>query len=160
MAYSSVNKKVLTDLIGILLIALIVVIGYKYSPMLLPKADLAVQPEPACDLHRQACGASLPGGGRVVLSFSLRPIPMVTPFQVEVQVQGVEATRIEVDFTGIDMNMGFNRVALVDRGAGRFSAEASLPVCVTGTMDWQATVLVETGRQRIAIPYRFAGGSH
>lgn len=159
-ACPTVNKKVLIDLIGILLIALVVVVGYKLSPLLMPKADLVVQPDAACDLHRQACAANLPDGGRVELSTSLRPIPMVTPFQVEVRLQGVHAAQVEVDFAGIDMNMGLNRVTLKAQGDGRYVAEASLPVCVTGAMDWQATVLVETGARRIAIPYRFAGGKH
>ena len=35
-----VNKKILIDAIGLLLIALVVVVGYKLSPLLLPKADV------------------------------------------------------------------------------------------------------------------------
>jgi len=27
-------------------------------------------------------------------------------------------------------------------------------------MDWQATVLIETGKERVAIPYRFSTGEH
>jgi hypothetical protein len=33
-----------------------------------------------------------------------------------------------------------------------------LPVCVSGTMAWVATVIVETSGQRIAVPYRFETG--
>lgn len=156
-----VNKKVLIDIIGILLIALVVVVGYKLSPILLPKADVTVQPAPTCDLHRQACAVSLPGGGELLLNLTPKPIPMVKPFAIEVTLNGLEASRVEVDFAGIDMNMGLNRPLLVARGEGRHVGEASLPVCITGQMDWQATVLVETGSQRIAVPYRFsAGGGH
>jgi len=36
----------------------------------------------------------------------------------------------------------------------------TLPVCITGAMDWQATVLIENGGERIAIPWRFSSGSH
>ncbi|MDP3538957.1 MAG: hypothetical protein Q8S26_09665 [Azonexus sp.] len=154
------SKKILTDVIGILLIALVVVIGYKLSPMLLPKADLTVQPDPACDLQRQACAVSLPNGGRVELSSSLRPIPMVKPFEVLVTTSGFTPVRVEVDFAGIEMNMGFNRPQLAARGNGVFAAEATLPVCITGLMDWQVTVLIETGNERIAIPFRFSSGSH
>lgn len=155
-----VNKKLLIDLIGFLLIALIVVVGYKLSPMLLPKADVTVMPEPGCDLHHGACSVRLPGGGKAELSSSVRPIPMVKPFQIEVKLEGIDAQQVEVDFTGIDMNMGLNRPQLVAQGNGLYRAQASLPVCITGAMDWQATVLIETGSQRIAIPFRFAGGAH
>ena len=154
------NKKFLIDLIGMELIALVVVVGYKLSPMLLPKADITVTPEASCDLHRQACSVALPAGGSVELSMGSRPIPMVKPFEVAVAADGFVPERVEVDFSGIDMNMGLNRPQLTKRGDGKFVAEATLPVCITGGMDWQATVLIETGSQRIAIPYRFSTGRH
>lgn len=154
------NKKFLIDIIGIELIALVVVVGYKLSPMLLPKADLAVQPDAACNLQQQACSVTLPSGGTIELSMGTRPVPMVKPFEVQVATRGFVPDRVEVDFAGVDMNMGFNRPQLAARGDGRYVAEASLPVCITGGMDWQATVLVETGSQRIAVPYRFNTGRH
>ena len=154
------NKKILIDAIGVLLIALVVVIGYKLSPLLLPKADVTVQPDPACNLQRQDCSVNLPGGGQVTLAMGTRPIPLVKPFAVTLSAQGVAPSRVEVDFAGIDMNMGYNRPELVAAGSGRFVGEATLPVCITGRMDWQATVLIEHGRERIAIPFRFTSGDH
>lgn len=154
------NKKILIDIIGIELIALVVVIGYKLSPMLLPKADVTIRPDPVCNLQQQACAVTLPSGGKVELSMAPQPIPMVKPFEVAVATSGFSPSRVEVDFAGIDMNMGYNRPQLVERGDGRFSGEATLPVCITGAMDWQATVLIETGSERIAVPYRFSSGSH
>lgn len=153
------NKRILFDVIGILLIALVVVVGYKLSPMLMPKADVTVQPDPVCDLQHQACAVELPGGGRVELSSNTRPVPMVKPFEIEVTTAGFAPTRVEVDFAGVDMNMGYNRPQLAARGNGRYVAEVTLPVCITGLMDWQVTVLIETGSARIAIPYRLHSGS-
>ena len=152
------NKKTLIDLIGLLLIALVVVVGYKLSPILLPKADLTVLPDPGCDLRRQPCIVGLAGGGRVEVGSSVRPIPLVKPFQVTVDVQGVAPARVEVDFAGIEMNMGLIRPQLAERAPGRFAGEVTLPVCITGQMEWQATVLLETGGERIAIPFRFQTG--
>ena len=63
-----------------------------------------------------------------------------------------------MDFAGETMNMGYNRTALAATGSGRHIGEASLPVCVSGGMNWVVTVQVETGRQRIAVPYRVAVG--
>ena len=154
------NRKILIDVIGILLIALVVVVGYKLSPLLLPKADVVVQPDPACNLQRQACAVTLPSGGAVELAMGTRPVPMVKPFEVLVTTSGFAPARVEVDFAGIDMNMGLNRPELVIRGGGRFAAQVTLPVCITGQMDWQATVLIDTGSERIAIPYRFSSGGH
>jgi hypothetical protein len=149
------NKKVLMDVAAILGIVLIAVIGYKLSPLLLPKADVAATIEAGCDLHKRACAAQVPGGGRIELSIAPRPIPMVAPLEVEVRLAGLEAARVEVDLAGVDMNMGYNRPELAGAGPGLYRAEAMLPVCVTGKMAWQATVLVETGHQRIAAPFRF-----
>ena len=154
------NKKLLIDVIGILLIALVVVVGYKLSPLLLPRADVVIQPDPACNLQRQACAVKLPSGGSVELAMATRPIPMVKPFEVQVTASGFAPGRVEVDFAGIEMNMGLNRPELAARGDGRFVGQVTLPVCITGAMDWQATVLIETGGERIAIPYRFSSGSH
>jgi len=155
-----VNKKILIDLIGLLLIALVVVVGYKLSPLLLPRADVVVQPDPACNLQRQACTVTLPSGGTVELAMGTRPIPMVKPFEVQVTTSGFSPGRVEVDFAGIEMNMGLNRPELAARGNGRFAAQVTLPVCITGAMDWQVTVLIENGGERIAIPWRFSSGSH
>jgi len=153
-----VNRKVLFDILAILGIVLVAVVGYKLSPLLLPKADVSATVEPGCDLHKRACVARLPDGGRIELSITPRPIPMITPLLVEVKTTGIEASKVEVDFAGVDMNMGYNRPELTGAGAaspGLFRAEAMLPVCVTGKMAWAATVLVETGRERIAAPFRF-----
>lgn len=154
------NKKILLDLVGLELIALIVVVGYKLSPVLLPKADVTVQPDPLCNLQMQPCEATLPNGGKVRLEMTERPIPMVKPFDVVVTTSGFSPSRVEVDMAGVDMNMGYNRPELQLRGEGRYAAQLTLPVCITGQMDWQATVLLESGNERIAVPYRFTSGTH
>jgi hypothetical protein len=155
-----VNKKLLIDLIGFLLIALVVVVGYKLSPILLPKADLSVFPDAHCDLQQQACGVDLPGGGRVELAMGTKPIPLVKPFRVEVKVTGVDPRLVEIDFEGVDMKMGLNRPQLQNEGSGVFATPVTLPICVTGLMEWQATVLLELGDKSVAIPYRFMTGTH
>lgn len=152
------NKKILIDLIGILLIVLVIVVGYKLSPMLLPKSDVTLVADPACNLHRGPCSVSLPDGGRLEFESRTRPIPMVTPFLVEARITGLSARSVAVDFTGVDMSMGLNRPVLQEVTAGRFVGEASLPVCVTGEMLWQANVLIETDSARYAVAFRFVEG--
>lgn len=152
------TRSLLVDLAIVLALALIAVVGYKFSPLLLPKADLTVSPAPGCDLHRQTCHADLPDGGRIELSMTPRPVPVLKPFRVEASLSGVNAARVEIDFAGATMNMGYNRQPLAPAtpaAPGRFAGEATLPVCVTGRMSWVATLMVETDRQRIAVPFRF-----
>lgn len=129
-----------------------------YSPLLLPKVDVTAAPDAACDLQQRACGASLPGGERLELSITPRPIPFLQPLQVEVDIRGMEARKVEIDFAGASMNMGYNRTPLITTGAGRHRGQASLPICVSGRMTWIATVVIETDRHRIAVPFRFDVG--
>jgi hypothetical protein len=89
-----------------------------------------------------------------------RPIPLMKPFTVEVQLDGWSAEQVDVDFSGVEMNMGLNRFTLLDQGQGRWIVEASIPVCVTGRMEWQAAVTLSRGQQRISIPFRFISGEH
>lgn len=149
------NRPVLIDLAIVLVLAAIAIVGYKYSPLLLPKADLTLTPTAGCDLHRQSCRAELPGGGAIELNITPHPIPVVKPLHVEATMSGLTARKVEIDFAGATMNMGYNRLTLQAASPGRFVGEATLPVCVTGRMEWLVTLLVETDRQRIAVPFRF-----
>lgn len=134
------------------------ILGYRLSPLLLPKADVTGTAEPGCNLQRQACPAAFPDGGHLQLSITPHPIPLLKPLRVEVTVSGIKPSKVEVDFAGANMNMGHNRSELTATGPGRHAGETSLPVCVSGSMTWVATVIIETDRQRIAVPYRFDVG--
>jgi len=152
------GKSQLINLAMVVALLAIAAIGNYFSPLLLPKADITGVAEAGCDLQRQACSAALPQDGRLELSITPRPIPLLQTLRVEVTVNGVEARKVEVDFAGESMNMGFNRSELTATGRGSHVGETSLPVCVSGSMTWVATVVVETDRQRIAVPFRFDTG--
>lgn len=154
------NKNVLIDLTILVVLLGIGVAGYWYSPLLLPKADIAATPMPGCNLNETPCSAQLPDGARIELSLEPRPIPLVQPLRLAVRSEGLAADKVEIDFAGINMNMGYLRPQLNALGNNRFEGETALPVCVTGAMAWQATVLIETARQRIAIPFRFDAQPH
>lgn len=134
------------------------VAGHYFSPLLLPKGDVTGVVEPGCDLQKQACTATLPLGQRLVFSVTPRPIPILQPLRVEATATGVEPTKVEVDFAGESMNMGYNRSELAATSPGRYASTISLPVCVSGGMTWLATVIITTERQRITVPFRFDTG--
>lgn len=148
----------LATLLMIALLVGIALAGRHWSPLPMPRANLDMAPPPACDLQRQTCAATTGEGGRIELSIGPRPIPVLAPLQVDVSLNGIRARKVEVDFAGETMNMGYNRVTLAPAADGHHVGEASLPVCVSGPMVWIATVLVETDRQRIAVPHRFTVG--
>ncbi|MBN9424596.1 MAG: hypothetical protein BGO63_10560 [Candidatus Accumulibacter sp. 66-26] len=148
------TKKLLLDIALLLALAVLGVAGYKLAPLLNPKTDIALPLSP-CDLNRQACVATLPDGGQIEFSIEPRPIPSLKPLKLQATVRGSEVRKLEVDFAGTDMKMGYNRPAL-EGADGRFSGQANLPVCITGTMEWDATVLLDTGKALVAVPFRFA----
>ena len=132
----------------------VAVAGYLW----LPRADVALPLVENCRLDLQACASGLPGGGRVEVVLEPRGAPTASPMRVTVSVEGAQADRVEVGFQGVDMNMGAHVLPLTAIGAGRFVGETTLPVCVTGRMIWQATILLEVGRKDISVPFRFESG--
>ena len=140
---------------AVLTLALIGVLGYKVWPSLFPRPQVQVAWDPGCDLRAGPCESALPGGGRVSLEITPSSIPTVQPLRLQVRVQGRAVSRVSVDFTGVDMNMGFNRVELQPQGEDTFAGEGMLPVCVRMRMQWQARVLLETERGLVSADYRF-----
>jgi hypothetical protein len=155
-----VIKKINLSMVGLAFFALLLVGAYQLVPLLLPQTDETVLPEPGCNLQKQTCTVTLADGAQVALTMGTQPVPMITPFSVSVKTSGFVPKRLEIDFAGVDMNMGLNRPALLLQTEGVYSAEASLPVCISGQMDWLVTLFVERGRQRIAIPFPLTSLGH
>lgn len=155
----SPSRRLLLDAVLILSLILIVVAGYRYANSQRTEAGDTLIPEADCNLHRTACAAILPDGRRLTLSITPHPIPVVQPMQLEVRLDGKAGAplgKVEVDFAGKSMNMGFNRVTLTPVDGNHAKAEGNLPVCVTGRMDWIATVLLELDGKRFNIPFPFS----
>ena len=116
---------------------------------------VVLPPNRDCDLQRGDCASGLPEGGYMRFSIEPRPIPVLRPIKLIVTVQNVNASKVEVDFTGVSMKMGYNRTLLRPNAAGRFEGETTLPICSSGGMTWRATVLLEIGGKRVAVPFEF-----
>ena len=149
------NNALLWGTLGLLFAAVCAVAIYRSWPLLFPEIAISVPADPACDLRAGACGSNVEGSGRVSFAIEPRTIPLVKPLQLRVQLQGVEAQQVEVDFSGVDMNMGFNRVRLEPSGEGIFTGDGMLPVCVRDAMEWEAKVLITTRGGLTSVAYRF-----
>ncbi|AAQ61272.1 conserved hypothetical protein [Chromobacterium violaceum ATCC 12472] len=99
----------------------------------------------SCDIERGAC--ALPGGG--ALRFSARP-SNGQPFEIRLDGVAAEAAPT-ADFTMPGMDMGFNRYTFLRDGAG-WKAKAILPMCVSGSRDWQVELKLGKGAYRL--PFR------
>ena len=136
-----------------LALACVAVIGYKLSARW-HSTDATLLPRSPCDPSIQDCFITLPHGGQLQLSIAPRPIRPLQKLSLEVKTTGVKAEKVEIDFDGVDMSMGYNRQPL--SGDGReFYGQAILPVCITGAMTWKATVIVTAGSERFAAPFHF-----
>lgn len=143
-----------TNKYALLAAAVVVLIGGYFLFADRPAPTTVAVPE-ACSLQKSSCSGALPGGGKVSLSIAPRPIAYDAQLTVEVTIEGAAAEKVEIDFNGAVVNTSYNRVPLQATEPGRFKGVAVLPVCMSGGMDWQATVLVESGGNRVPVPFLF-----
>ena len=80
---------------------------------------------------------------------------MLRTLTLEIRVSGSNTRPVAVDFTGIGVPMAFNRAYPTAAADGIYTAQASLPVCASGRMVWQATVLLENDKGHILAPFSF-----
>jgi hypothetical protein len=149
------SNKSLVITIAALTLAIGAAIGARLWLTPNPEASVTAPLDPACDLNAGPCSSDIPGGGRIEISIEPRPIPLLRPLKLVVKTQGLDARQVEVDFTGMDMNMGYNRPQLKQEGESRFTGETVLPVCITGGMVWQAAVVVTTPKLKAIAPFHF-----
>ncbi|WP_018861021.1 MULTISPECIES: hypothetical protein [unclassified Thioalkalivibrio] len=119
-----------------------------------------VQPE-ACDLNAGSCTAELAEGGTITLAISPRPVPMLSELQLQLvldqQAQEVLGTHdtLELDLAGVEMFMGYQRPTLEHTGEGRYHGTTTLPICVTESMTWAATVMPAGAPDEAFAQFRF-----
>ncbi len=137
----------------LLTVAILGVLGIKVAPLLRPHADLTLAAS-ACAPATGACTATLPDGSRLELAIAPQPIRPLQPLMLRLSIDGGTADQVAIDFQGTQMDMGLNRAQLVGRD-GRFSGQTILPVCISGSMEWKATIVLRRGQQTLAIPFTF-----
>lgn len=151
----SKTKQMLWGGLAVILIALAMVAVLRLWPLLNPEITATAPLDETCDLRQGPCESRLSGGGIIEFGIEPRTIPLLQPLRLQVRVAGLDAQAVEVDFQGVDMNMGYNRPRLTQAEQGLFSGSAVLPVCVRAWMEWEALVLVYTDRGIVAAPFRF-----
>jgi hypothetical protein len=138
-----------------LIASVLVVVVIKVRPILQPQALVLASPDPACDLTTGPCTARFPGGGSATLSVEPKGIPPIEPLHLSVELQGIDAASVQVDFAGVGMDMGYNRRSLTETGPGIYRGQGMLPICVRDRMAWEARVLIGTPAGLLAAPFRF-----
>lgn len=157
MEKSASSKKTanLWTTVALLTLLLLLVASYRLKDMLRPTVAASAELDKSCDLRKAPCTSQLPNGGSVTLSIAPNDIPILRPLKIDVKIDGVEVTEAEIDFTGIGMDMGYNRPVLEAITKTQFMGKAILPVCVRSKMEWEARVLLQTKSGLIMAPFRF-----
>jgi hypothetical protein len=153
------GRLVLWILAAVFGLALVGALVYKAWPLLYPELIGMAPLDPTCNLRAGPCWARLPGAGEIRFGIEPRSLPAAQPLRLEVRTAGLDVAEISVDFSGVDMNMGFNRIQLQQTEPGRFEGGGTLPVCVRSRMIWEAKVLVRTPEGLVAAPFRFETAS-
>ena len=149
------THKIWVSVTAVVLVAVVVVAAIQIWHQTPGNIVVAAPLNDSCDLQKAPCEARFPDGGRLVLSISPHPIEGLKPLQLQVQIEGLDANSVEVDFRGLGMNMGFNRPRLEKEADGLYAGTGMLSSCILDRMSWEATVLAGTDKGLIAAPFRF-----
>lgn len=111
------------------------------------------EPEQKCNLHQEECSATHENS-LVSLKISPHPIPIARPLGIEVSTKNVQVDKMELDISGVNMYMGYNRVTLSEQQPGRFVGTSMLAFCTSQKMLWQITLIIhQSNGSQIQIPY-------
>ena len=98
-----------------------------------------------CDLRQGACELEISGQ---MVSFLIEPpdIQILQPLKISLSMPENPVflpEKVSVQFEGINMDMGYNRVFLEPVSPGYFQAKGMLPACTAETMHWLIHLLVQ-----------------
>ena len=108
-----------------------------------------------CDLNYTQCHSVIKNKGDITFSITPRPIPLVSNLSLTIKTNIKNILQVMIDFKGIDMDMGPNKVVLQQNKNGEFYGSGMLPVCIRRSMNWQALVYVKTSDGLYMAPYIF-----
>ena len=105
-----------------------------------------------CDLHSSSCTA-VNNNQSVTLTINPHPIPIARPLGLEVTVKNIQTDKIELDISGQNMYMGYNRVPLKSTKPNYWIGTSMLAFCTTSEMHWQVTLILHQKNKQIQIPF-------
>ena len=101
-----------------------------------------------CDLAKNECKIELPDHQTISVRLTPFPIKAQSDFTVSVKVTSDKLIPQEVDFNGVQLNMGYIRPALMLQEDGSYSATLNLPICELRKMQWKVSVILKDSLSR------------
>ncbi len=109
----------------------------------------------ACDLGQAACVHVLPDGGRLLVDVAPRPVPLMQTVHFVVTVRDSAVQPDYIELTGLNMEMGINRVSLKPGTDGSWRGETIIPICSQTRMHWRAALVLRSGGRLIGLDDEF-----
>ncbi len=117
--------------------------------------DLVMQSD--CPLREKTCEVAVPGYGRLSLTVSPVGFKALSVMQIQLDLPqfSPSVSSAEMQFEGLNMDMGYNRVVLDASTdvAGQFSARAMLPACTAEKMFWRFHLFLIAGGRSLDIQF-------
>ena len=98
-----------------------------------------------CDLRRGGCDILL-GDYQGIFSIKPNDFQVLQPVIVELKSQSAPQSalqQVSVEFEGINMDMGYNRVFLEEQDSQTHRATTMLPSCTADTMFWLIHLIIK-----------------
>ncbi|CAN8139163.1 hypothetical protein THIOSC13_1350023 [uncultured Thiomicrorhabdus sp.] len=105
-----------------------------------------------CNLHKGPCSIEH-NDSKVTLQINPQPIPIARPLGVQLTLENLNPTEVQLDISGINMYMGYNRVPLTSTKPNRWVGTSMLAFCTAEKMEWQVTVMLEQDGKQIQVPF-------
>lgn len=113
-------------------------------------------PSGECNLHTSQCSATLGDKGHLSLSIDAHGrIQALEVLPLDVEVDGVSANQVTVDFVGRDMDMGLHRFTLTETAPGHFHGQGQVGICTQDVMPWRARVILDTPEGKLGSWFDF-----
>lgn len=141
---------------AILIFVVLLLVGYRLKDSISSSPATIAAIDPSCDLHQGKCTTRLANGASVSLLLTPQTIRALHPLSLNVVTDAINVSTINVDFRGIDMDMGYNSLTLSKEKKGNFVGETILPACIHEEMKWEARVLLTTKKGVIMVPFQFS----
>ncbi|BBP46930.1 hypothetical protein THMIRHAS_23030 [Thiosulfatimonas sediminis] len=105
-----------------------------------------------CNLHQGACSIEHQGA-KVTLQINPQPIPIARPLGVQLTLENLNPSEVQLDISGINMYMGYNRISLTSTKPNHWVGTSMLAFCTAEKMQWQLTLMLTQNGEEIQIPF-------
>lgn len=110
-----------------------------------------------CDLNKKSCLIDSSVFGKINVSLSPRPLKTNQEVTAEIEFSDnkFQDLKIEIDITGHEMDMGYNRPKLEMINQNKFHAKIIFPTCTEEVMSWKIIIHLNTPTHSEFYPFVF-----